>query len=186
MNTDLIKYVIVSLLLVEVSSCTIDRTSYVRYFNNPSSGLSDVYSSESWVYSLQYRSPELMALIEVGDSNPSKVEFEKIVENYKDLDYYLLTIKNKITVKDQSQITKYLSFSFRDQIKLLTNIEEKQADLYHYEGGLSSFGEHRCLLGFVKQEKMDNQISIERFVNDKNIQFNITQEAISKIPQYSI
>jgi len=165
-----------------------DKVYYIDYFNNPSTGLSIQQSTLNWIYKLQYRTPEFMALIELGNSNFSTSEFNEIADKYQEIDYYLLTIQGKKSSSfiEKKQLINHLSFDFKHQINQVTKYDSIIPVLYHFENGFDALGEFRCLLGFTKQGINDKQIAIKFFDNDKNIEFMISSQAIASIPTLDI
>lgn len=181
-------YILAIFLCSIMASCSTDSKSYVAYVNDSSNGLFQENETQDWIYHLQYRTAEFMTLIELGGSSLASNVFKEKVENYKDLDYYLLSIKgkNRITNSHKMKVVDHLSFEFKYQINHVVNIDSMQPILYHFENGLNSFGEYRCLLGFEKQDNSDRKIVIKNFENDINIEFLITNQAIAAIPTLDI
>lgn len=182
----LMKFNIYVLFCFVLYSCSADRISYLDYVNDPDHGLVSVQATDNCIYSLQYRTAEFMVLIETGDETVNSREFDAILEEYDDLEYYLLTIKNREPRNTNSNLSQQLNFEFKNEIALSTQMDDINPSLYHFEGGLETFGEYRCLLGFQKLADFDRLITIRAFDVDSIIQFNISQESISKIPELSI
>lgn len=173
------------LCLVAISSCTNDKNAYINYFSDPNNGLSKSHTSANWVYKLQYRTPEYMALIEMEGEN---LDATTILDNYNGMDYFLLTIKSNAqhSNKLNTRVAEKLSFSYKNDIQKIVAQNSIHPELYHFENGLSAFGEYRCLFGFIKQNEVAQKLILREIDTDKEIEFNFSEEDISAIPNMSL
>lgn len=97
MKSKLIYYSWLFSLILIISSCkqrTLSAEEYIQYCNNPENKLIVQEVTDSFEYFLQYRSPEFMAIMEMGKS-VNQFKLTSLINEYQGLEYYTLKIKNK-------------------------------------------------------------------------------------------
>lgn len=179
-------FIIISAIIIVITSCSNDKISFVGYVNDVDNGLVKKIRTDNWDYTLQYRPAELMSLVEIGSAPISEEIFSEILSQYEDFDYYLLTLRGRISQTNNLNLISHLSFDFEKDILQVIQLDSISPSMYHFENGVSSFGEYRCMLSFPESYNTDRQILIKEIDSDRELKFVINSNAINKIPELNI
>lgn len=159
--------------------CSKGPESYLAHFANGDNGLIQEKSDQYYSYELHYRTPEFLALIELSDDLNRK-NYDDVLVEYGDLDYYLLKIKGTRGRKE-SELESLFSFSFKNRIKQRLDLEVLEPVMYHYENSSGVLGEHRILLAFKRFTDKDRIIIVDG-LDQQSHRFIFSDSSIKKIP----
>jgi len=183
-------YFILTLIIALFIGCqSNDVHVFMAYFNDPTNGLIDKTETNLWEYYIQYRSPEYMALIELGE----EIQTESLVEatkSYEDFDYYLFKMRSKKSAKAKSLFSneesqKY-SMGWQKGIVLVQGIDTLEPSMIHFENLLGVTGEVRFLTAFEKMEDKNRTFLINSFNDDDVVQLELLASDLKKIPNINL
>jgi hypothetical protein len=178
----LILLVAISGGLVHCTKSQLSAKEYLSYCNSSENGLIVNTETDSFKYSLQYRTPVYQALIESG-INYKKEQLGKLVEEYSGLEYYLLTIQSKSMQSKAEPNLKYLSFDLQNAISLWAT-DTLNPVMFQFENssGVSPLKKFSLAFEIPRDSIIDRQLIIDHYLNDQRVQLLIPGSAIQNLP----
>jgi hypothetical protein len=187
------KIYIIYLLIIYclLASCD-DRLKPVDYKNwieDPSNGLRIEKTAGAYVFCMQYRPVEYMAVIEKKKNSISENELDTLIRGFEGMKYYSIRISViNDSLKNHSftdeAVIEYLNFDAQNDFKSVAGTDTTDCLLYHFENtyGLTQY--NSVVLGFPESKSKDKTIVYnDSILGTGTIVFNISAESLNKIPQ---
>ena len=189
-------YVCISILMISCNSKDLNPNQYVAWLRDASKGLLVEKQLDAYIFKLQYKPSDYMALIESKGDNLTPEDFQNSVNNYKGLEYYDFGISVKNSNKEMlmhdlqspaDYFTKadYMAFRMQPRISLVVGSDTLPCKLYHFERNYNTSPDSHFSLGFEVSEK--NTADRKLIYNDEilgvnQIELVIKDKSIAKIP----
>jgi hypothetical protein len=182
-------------------SCTpseLTRDEYIKFIEDESNGLKVSEAIGEFVFIVQYKPADYMALLEQRTAEIDKVQFLKTKEELSNLEQFNITIESKSGKaemlktdirNDQEYFRRieYFTMEAEKDFKLITGYDTVSCGLYHFERSYDITPYSKIVLGFEKkisESKEDRLISFnESILGIGNINFRIKNKDIKNIPQ---
>jgi hypothetical protein len=180
------KYLIIltsiSSSLIGCSKIRLSPKDYISHCNNIKNGLIVYAETDSFKYTLQYRTAVYQALIESG-IHYKKEQLERQIEEYSGLEYYLLTIQSKSMHSKAEPNLKYLSFDLQNAISLWATDTLKPV-MFQFENssGVSPLKRFSLAFEIPKDSMADRQLIIDHYLDDRSVRLLIPGLAIQNLP----
>jgi hypothetical protein len=170
---------------------------YVNWIKNKQKGLLVEKEKDSYLFRLQFKPEEYMALIETRGENTVDTSFQKVLENYSGMEYYdfMIAVKNsnnevmKYDIKSPTEYFEkvdYMAFKMQNRFTLIADKDTLPCKLFHFERNYNTSPESHFSLGF---EVPKNGVANRKLIyNDEifgvnEIELEIQGESISKLPK---
>jgi hypothetical protein len=193
-------YLFLLSLTVILDSCshTLKPIDYVHYVEDPKNGLHPSHVQQPFLFSLQYKPLDYVALQEIRQLQVSEGQLEDEKRSFGTLQYFTFRIsstdstKDVLNVqttsdKDYSQRQNYFDFYLQRDIKLIENGDTLPCRLFHCvrSYGLTPYSDF--VLGFDNpKDKRGSDIKFvyeDKILKSGTISFLITQNSMKHIPQ---
>ena len=189
MKSKLIYYSWLFSLILIISSCkqrTLSAEEYIQYCNNPENKLIVQEVTDSFEYFLQYRSPEFMAIMEMGKS-VNQFKLTSLINEYQGLEYYTLKIKNKNATSLEKIDMNYMAFEFQQSIRMVS-LDSIEPAMFQFENsqGINPYYTFSIAFDIVTDSLHERLIRVDHFKNDKPVLFTIPIQTIRNLPKLKV
>jgi len=210
-NIKVKRYFLVFLLLNLVvsscknGSCVLNPQEFISWVNSPENGLVVKQTSGDYVFAIQYRPANYLALLETDPSRITKQTVDSVTKELGGIQQFMLRVELKSGQNNWMQASNkrfddfdeqinYLSFKMQHDFKYINGQDTVECGIYHFERdyGIRPFG--TFLLGFpVMKDQANEGDSISKqddfkilfkdsAFGDSDIEFLFCRENIIKIP----
>lgn len=189
MERSFINYYRILGFIIAITSCqnrTLSSNEYIQYCNNLENNLISKQVTDSFEYYLQFRTPEYMAIMEIG-KNFDKQRLKSLINEYKGMEYYLLRIKSKYGFRKENINMQYMSFEFQKAIKMI-GLDTITPALFQFENtqGISPYFTFSIGFDIVPDSLFDRSIVVNHFRNDQAVVFNFPKDIFQSLPKLKI
>ena len=186
-------------VVIILASCNgVGVKEYMQFVENPESGLKKVCTNDSYVFELQYKPTEYIAILENRDKELADKVVSKRTNELDGMEYFNLKLgtnnglnflKNNVSsdIEVQQRIN-YFKSRAQSEIFMLNGNDTTHCDLYHFEQYYGSAPYEMIVIGFKKSDKdTDKRIVFEaKELGLEPIEFVINQNDINNIPKLNI
>lgn len=170
---------------------------YIQWFKSDENHLRKAQTVNGIQYTLEYRSPEFVALLQEQNENITKTELDSVMQDFSDLLQFRLLIEvpgsqqeflkhNLSADADYEARVKYYAFDMQKDITLKTEQGDSiPCAMYHFERTYNVSPSCVFLLGFVSvntNEKMEITI-YDKEIGKEKIRFVFDPQELKNIPQ---
>lgn len=170
---------------------------YIEWFKGSENHLRKTQMVNGIQYTLEYRSPEFLALMQEQNENITKAELDSAMQDFSDLMQFRLQVEvpgsqqeflkyNLSAEDDYESRVKYYAFDMQKDIFLKTeNGDSISCAMYHFERTYNASPSSVFLLGFANtttNEKMEITI-YDREIGKEKIRFVFDPVELKNIPQ---
>lgn len=182
---------------INYAETTLSPAEYIGWFKGNENHLRKVQLVNGIQYTLEYRSPELLALLQQQNENITKTELDSVMKDFSDLMQFRLLIevpgsgqeflKHNLSVdSDYEGRVKYYAFDMQKDVFLTTqNGDSIPCAMYHFERTYNVSPASVFLLGFAgvnKDEKIEISL-FDRAIGKDKIRFVFDPKELKNIPQ---
>ncbi len=189
---------IIALLFISCATPEATQEELVKYVEDEGNGLKIKEEVGEFVFTLQYKPIEYMAINELGNKNGDTTGLAGTKEALSEMEQFNLTIESKDgkteMLKNQIQNDEdyfrrieYFSMAAEKDIKMISGKDTLPCVLYHFERSYDITPYSKMVIGFKKNAKEnieDRVISFnESILGIGTINFRVKNKDIKNIPQ---
>jgi len=184
------------------SKSAISLQEYFELLHKKESYITATDSSKGIIISAKYLPPSVMALQEAGRIDNLKSQYQNLIKNYEDADYfeYTLTKGNESTRKylqklfngpdsSQNAFEEYIDFGIQNDIKLVIGSDTLQCAYLHREISEAMSNKLTYTLSFVNSPAQNSSSEPDRIIilnssklRLENIKLKISGKQIESLP----
>ena len=189
-----------AILILFSASCshTLKPVEYVHYVEDVKNGLHPIQEKQPYVFSLQYKPLDYVALEELRQAEVSSEELKKEIKSFGAMQYFTFRISTTDSTKDALKVNKasdkesterqnYFDFYIQRDLKLIEGSDTLPCRLCHCVRGNGLTPYNDFVLAFDHPKKVVNGdltfIYEDKILKTGTVTFLIAQSSINHIPQ---
>jgi hypothetical protein len=184
------------------SRSSLQPYEYVSYVDQKDNGLHANKQLDELTFEVTYKPTDYLVVKELRQKEIVPADFETLRQDYKDMHYFLLSIKNtsgetdvlkyKISTQDAySERLKYFAFGMERDLKLVEGTDTIPCSMVLYERNYGISGQANFMIAFPVTDTsvVNNNKTIlfdDKIFGMGMLKFNVSKESIDAIPQLDI